>query len=554
MLSIDAYRTDVVLNPASRNRMGMSERKNILTALLSGVLLGLPWSVSSLCSVIFIAWVPLLHLEEKFRHHPNPSLIFNYSFASFLVWNIVGSWWIVRAQWVGAVFIIVANSLLQALVFRWASRVRNGLGIPLLFPLLILWLGYEHFHLSWDLAWPWFNLGNALVTAPRLIQWYECTGVRGGSAWILLSNLAAFKIYTTCRTRGARSIIPMGAGMLLLFLVPVFVSQHLSRNFKEEGPTVTIALVQPNLDPYGEKFDPEKQVGHVNEFFRTADAVCDDHTDFLLGPETLITRQIDEADPSASPCYRQLVEFQEKHPNLVCLLGVHSFRKASGEPPAGSRFDREGNFHYEAFNTALLLPPGSAPRFYHKTKLVPMFERMPFVQYLGFLGRYSLELGGYNGTYSRRQETSVFSLPGTSVSIVPIVCFESAFGPYCAARVPEEQGFVCMITNDGWWKNTPGYRHHYNFSPIRAIECRRDLVRVANTGISALIDARGMVTADTAWWEKTTLTGTIHLRRGRTFFSRHGDFVGRICLVLGIILLVFFELRDRMKRTGTSRR
>jgi apolipoprotein N-acyltransferase len=99
-----------------------------------------------------------------------------------------------------------------------------------------------------------------------------------------------------------------------------------------------------------------------------------------------------------------------------------------------------------------------------------------------------------------------------------------------------------MITNDGWWKNTPGYRHHFNFSPVRAIECRRDLVRVANTGISALIDAKGMVIASTPWWKKATLKGRIHLRQGRTFFARHGDYLGRISMFLGILIIVCGEI------------
>ena len=125
---------------------------------------------------------------------------------------------------------------------------------------------------------------------------------------------------------------------------------------------------------------------------------------------------------------------------------------------------------------------------------------MPFVQYLSFLGKYSLELGGYTGTYSNRPGNSIFKLPGAEVSIVPIVCYESIFGPYCSRNLPPERGFICMITNDGWWKNTPGYQHHFNFSPLRAIENRRDFVRVANTGISAVISARAMVIARTPWW------------------------------------------------------
>jgi apolipoprotein N-acyltransferase len=168
---------------------------------------------------------------------------------------------------------------------------------------------------------------------------------------------------------------------------------------------------------------------------------------------------------------------------------------------------------------------------------------MPFVQHLRFLGGYALELGGYTGTYSNRQESSIFEIPGTSTAILPIVCFESIFGPYCSRHLPEEKSFICMITNDGWWKNTPGYRYHFNFSPLRAIENRRDFVRVANTGISALINARGTVVARTPWWQKATLKGEIHLRRGRTFFARHGDYLGWISLVSAGLLGVCAGVR-----------
>jgi apolipoprotein N-acyltransferase len=173
---------------------------------------------------------------------------------------------------------------------------------------------------------------------------------------------------------------------------------------------------------------------------------------------------------------------------------------------------------------------------------------MPFVQYLGFLGKYSLELGGYSGTYSLRQASSRFLLPDGPISILPIVCFESVFGHYIARNLSREKGFICMITNDGWWKNTPGYRHHFNFSPVRAIETRRELVRVANNGISAFIDAKGIIKARTAWWEKTTLKGKIRLRKGKTFYARHGDYLGRISLFGGILLLLYGGIRHYTRK------
>ncbi len=528
--------------------MDKNTLNNLFLCLTSGLLLGLPWSVTPLFFLIFIAWVPLLLLEEETRDQPNRYTLFNYAFVSFLLWNIVGTWWITQAQWFGAILIMLANSLVQALVFWSISRVRTGLNIPLLFPFLIIWMGYEHFHEFWDLAWPWLNLGNALATAPKLIQWVEYTGIRGGALWIILTNFAIFKMVDIYRKRGLGSVVPMGVVTVLLIFIPVLVSYQIFDNFREEGETVTVALIQPNLDPYTEKFVPERQVQHLEEFFRTADAICDEKTNYLFGPETLIVQQIDERNPSASPYYRQLKDFQAKYPKLNCLIGVHSYQKAGDDVPPGSRYNQKEGFFYEAFNTALFLSPGSEPQFYHKTKLVPLFERMPFVQYLSFLGKYSLELGGYNGTYSLRQETYAFVSSDNSVGILPIVCFESAFGAYCARNLPEAKGFICMITNDGWWKNTPGYRYHYNFSPVRAIECRRDLVRVANTGISALIDARGMVMARTPWWEKATLKGRIHLRQGRTFFARHGDYLGQISMFLGIILIVWGELKRSLAK------
>jgi len=215
--------------------------KNLFLALTGGLLLGLPWSDSALFFLVFFAWVPLLLLEEEVRHHANPYALFNYAFVSFLLWNILGTWWITHVQFVGAILIILANSLLQALIFWLASRIRTILGIPLLFPFLLIWMGYEHFHLSWDLAWPWLNLGNALATAPELIQWYEFTGVRGGTLWIILTNFALLRVYYTYRKKGPGSIVPVGATTLMLLLIPIFVSYHIFQNWGADS------------EPYGRK-------------------------------------------------------------------------------------------------------------------------------------------------------------------------------------------------------------------------------------------------------------------------------------------------------------
>ena len=85
-------------------------------------------------------------------------------------------------------------------------------------------MGYEHLHLSWDLAWPWLNLGNALGSTPKLIQWYEFTGARGGTLWIILTNFALLKGYHTYREKGLAAPAWFCAAILVLLGFLVFMN------------------------------------------------------------------------------------------------------------------------------------------------------------------------------------------------------------------------------------------------------------------------------------------------------------------------------------------
>ncbi len=494
--------------------------KNILLAISSGLLLGLPFCIPSFFFLIFFAWLPLLWLEENTIDHHNPYFLFNYTFLSFFIWNTLAYWWVGEAQVIGVIFILLINSLLLALIFWLVSRTRKSLKISILFPFLIIWLGFEYFATWWDLAWPWLNLGNAFASSPKWIQWYEFTGTRGGSLWIILINYSLFKIYKRSKDLQYRQIIPL----LLLLGLPLLWSSIKMNAKTESSGSKSFALIQPNLDPYTEKFVPENEERLFADFLNTADSICSvQHRDFLFGPETTVLQSIDESHPNQSTYYSQLLDLKKKYPNTNILLGVHS------------------NIGSKAFNSALFLSDSITPHFYHKTKLVPLFERVPFDKYLRFLKDYSIEIGGYKGTYCDENDTDYFS--SDSVAIIPVVCFESVFGDYCAQRVPKIPGFLCMITNDGWWKSTPGYQHHFNFSRIRAIESRRAYIRVANNGISAHISAKGTIIAKTSWWEKAVLTGKLNLLKKHTFYSQHGDYIGRVCLFIASLLLIFVKIR-----------
>ena len=107
--------------------------------------------------------------------------------------------------------------------------------------------------------------------------------------------------------------------------------------------------------------------------------------------------------------------------------------------------------------------------------------------------------------------------------------------------------FLSVITNDAWWGDTPGYRQHFSYSRLRAIETRRYVARCANTGISAIIDPSGNYLSETPWWQEAVIYGHIGLSSEITPFVRYGDIAGRISVLLFALLAVAAVFRPRKK-------
>ena len=96
-----------------------------------------------------------------------------------------------------------------------------------------------------------------------------------------------------------------------------------------------------------------------------------------------------------------------------------------------------------------------------------------------------------------------------------------------------------IITNDGWWGNTPGHRQHHSYSRLRAIETRRSVARSANTGISSLINQKGEILQRTNYWEPTALRGTLNANDKLTFYTRHGDYIARIAYFFSLLIVLY---------------
>jgi apolipoprotein N-acyltransferase len=257
-------------------------------------------------------------------------------------------------------------------------------------------------------------------------------------------------------------------------------------------------------------------------------------------PETAIIENLWENDLSEGFSLGMLRTFISKMPNVSLLSGASTYRAyLPGEkltPTARKMHGRDG-YHYDAFNTAIMLNNANdSIQVYHKSKLVPGVEKMPFPSLLKPLEDFAIDLGGTSGSLGGQDNRSVFK--GGKIKAGPIVCYESVYGEFVTDYVNNGANLLCIITNDGWWGDTPGYKQHKDYGRLRAIETRRSIVRSANTGISCFYDQLGNTTQETGWWVPAVIEGDVYLNSKETFYVRYGDYLAWMAVYGVVILLV----------------
>jgi len=134
--------------------------------------------------------------------------------------------------------------------------------------------------------------------------------------------------------------------------------------------------------------------------------------------------------------------------------------------------------------------------------------------------------------------------------IEPIICYESIFGEFCGEYVKKGAQVIFIITNDGWWGNTPGHKQHFDYGGLRAIENRRSIARSANTGISAFFDQRGNQFQRTEYWVQDVIFQKINLNSDLTFYSKMGDYPGRISSFITALLILVGIVNALKRRRG----
>ncbi|MBN1339666.1 MAG: apolipoprotein N-acyltransferase [Bacteroidales bacterium] len=532
----------------------MKKIRLIALSVLSGVLFSMAWPVNGFPALLFFAFVPLLLIEKYvFENRQSYLTLFLYIYPAFLIWNILTTWWIWLSTPV-AVAAWVLNALFMTIVillFHATRRNISGRNRGYIF-FVLYWAGFEFLHIQWELSWTWLNLGNGLAGYNKWIQWYEYTGSLGGTVWILTVNYLIFNLFDNSITgiRSIKRITGCIAVSLLVIFLPIAVSFYIYNHYEEGNSEIEVIVVQPNLDPYSEQYEiPPLQVVDLN--LNLALSHLGEERSFIVCPESTIQENIWEENLEASKSLGRIKSFLENHSNARIVIGASTFRRYSEgqELPYSARHHSDYDFWYDAFNTAFFLDNSDSIQYHHKTMLTLGVEKMPSWRILKPLQNLAIDLGGTIGTLGTDDNPGPFVTDDTVV-IAPLICYESVYGEYCTGFVKKGANVFFIITNDGWWGNTPGHKQHLSFASIRAIECRRSIARSANTGISALIDQRGDMHQTTRYWEPDVIAGRIRLNERITFYAKYGDFLGRIAAfmsVLSLLLTIAFLLKRKNK-------
>ena len=540
--------------------------KYIFLSLISALLLSISWPTYGIPFFIFFAFVPLLLMEQEIskfsKIHKKGWAVFGLTYLAFFIWNVVTTGWLYHAKnpdgnnsLLAVAIPVIVNSLLMSLVFQlyyWYKKVR-GTYFGLVF-FVAIWLSFERFHLNWEFTWPWLNLGNAFSEYPQLIQWYDTIGATGGSFWILLINVFAFytlRIWQAGRIR--KDLVKNISILTVIIVLPLLISIYKYNSYQEKPVgEVTTLLLQPKLDPYTEKYSKDS-LQILGELLNLAEENSKTKVDFFIAPETAFpgNGSLSENGFNKSTSIAIAKEFLGKHPQSIFLTGAstHKFLFDEAETEDYSTKIQEGVW-VNSYNSALQIIPNQNVEVYHKAKLVPGVEIFPYIRYLKpILGDAMLDFGGANSSLGIDKERKVFSNAFNKAKMAPIICYESIYGEYVTDYVKNGANLLAIMTNDSWWDNTEGHKQLLSYARLRAIETRREIVRAANSGISAHINARGDILQDTFYDDRTALLVKANLLEEKSIYTKIGDLISRIAIfVLGFLIIYHFGERIASKK------
>ncbi len=521
----------------------LSTKTKLVLSLASALFLSLSWWGAS-CITLFGGLIPLLLISAQYsKSWRDTFAMLGWALFAFVLWNAATIWWVWNATPVGPIAATICSTWWSIIPFMLYHIISKRAPKILAYATLIAsWIAGEYLYTQAPaLSFPWLVFGNGFADDTWAVQWYEYTGVFGGSLWVLIVNVLGFDALLTMHKRAwiratLAILLPLGVSIALYYYNDTEGERYTSLK------KTTVSVVQPNIDCY-KKFNsnPQWQQDHI----MTLVASAPDSAEFILLPETALAERIDDNHPKSSFIVGRIAEYlRSERPEAMIVSGgetVRSYGNRRGSDTARKR----GSYYYDLYNSSLGIDTTANVQIHHKGKLVVGVETIPM--WLRKAGdRFAIDLGGTFGQLGVGQTIKPFSHNGKSVA--PAICYEGLYGNHMAEFVRNGAEALFVVSNDGWWGNTPGHRYLFKYCRLRAIELRRDVARSANTGVSGYITMQGEDGERMEWDNQGILTADIRLNNKMTFYAKFGDYIGRLSLYIAALCLLYFVAYSAKKR------
>ena len=493
-----------------------------LISITAGILLGLSFPPINLSFLSFPAFILFFHLSAKCDSYKELAY---YSYAGFVVWNLIGTYWLMMASLGAGIAAILANSVLMTLPLCLAKFYSRKSSSPLLLALLqtAAWVSYEFLHHQWDLSWTWLSIGNAWANYIGIIQYISATGHLGITFWVVLTSALTYQFIKYRKQEFALAAI----GIFLIFPLWSFLLYETENESATAENLTHVAIIQPNHDSYQDYGGMSGLREVVDSLFVLTERTITPETELIIWPENAIDGFIYANGRTASR-----IADSARAWNKNFVVGTGLYKTYSEDTDILYRGTTRSGEPYNVFNAALFVNAEGQISDYEKANLVPIVERIPFVETLRAIDLFNWvnwgRIAGFGkGSWPDMIETDTFSTPG-------LVCYDSVYPSWIREFVKENASFITIITNDGWWGDTSGHHQHFAYARLRAIEFERWIARSANNGISGIIAPNGAIINKTDYWVRTGFTGSVQNLTTQTLYTRFGNWLSWLCLLLSI--------------------
>jgi apolipoprotein N-acyltransferase len=533
------------------------KRLRLLLAASSGLLFAAAFPPVPTGLSAYVALLPFLFLMDEMESWTD---VFRWSYLTFLIGNAGSLWWIsgwwgddpwLMAAGVAVIFFWPLTFTVPALLHYAVRRRLGSLAAAGAFP--VLWTAWEWLSHMPELSFPWLILANTQTYDLVNIQFIEWTGAFGLSFWVAMINAIVFVMTreTISGNWKPRSKRMIGTAVLLIcvLILPKVYSGIVMNGEAQTRDELTVGIIQPNIDPYEKWGAGESPMQKLQSLLGIYDSLARFEPDVMLLPETAIPFRI------LQPSYADEWRWFRMHIDSVgipLLTGFpHTVWYDSPETAPGSARRVPGTeYRYHDFNSAMLLEPGeTVPQMYHKSRLTPLSERIPYLDALPFL-QEALTWGVGISNWGQGNDTTVFHLrrERSTIRLWAMICYETLYPSFVAGFAEGGADAFAVITNDGWFGPSSGPYQLQQFTVLRAVENRRAVARCANNGISCFIDPYGRVTQKTELYTRIGIVGSIPLNREQTFYTRHGDWFPFGVSVLAAFIMLFTIIAGYYRR------